>query len=71
LTKKGVDKAILKVLSSSSRPICTKELADQINVAWHTCERYLLRLQIQQKVDFFTIGKTQAWQLKRNKYGSP
>lgn len=36
MTKQGVDKALIKVLSQSSRPLCTKELSDQLKISWHT-----------------------------------
>lgn len=61
MTKRGVGKAILKVLKDSPRPLCTREIAEKLHVAWHTTERYLLNLQLQQKVDRFIIGKTTAW----------
>lgn len=65
MTKRGVDKAILKVLKASERPLCTREIADKLKIAWHTSERYLLNLQLEQKVNRFVIGKTTAWYLKK------
>ncbi len=65
MTKRGVDKAILKILKDSPRPLCTREMADKLKVAWHTTERYCLNLQIENKLDRFVIGKTTAWYLKK------
>ena len=65
MTKQGVDKAILKKLKESQRPLCTREIAEKVNIAWHTAERYLLNLQLKQKVERFVIGKTTAWYIKK------
>lgn len=65
MTKTGVDKAILKTLKDSPRPLCTREIAEKLRIAWHTTERYLLNLLINQKVDRFVIGKTTAWFIKK------
>jgi len=64
MTKKGVDKAILKLIKiNSPRPISTREISMKLNIAWHTADRYCLKLQIQNKVGSFTIGKSTAWYL--------
>lgn len=65
MTKRGVGKAILKTLKDSPRPLCTREIAERLKIAWHTTERYCLNLQLEQKLDRFIIGKTTAWYIKK------
>jgi hypothetical protein len=32
-----------------------------LGIAWHTADRYCLKLQVKKKVAFYTIGKATAW----------
>lgn len=65
MTKKGLDKVILKFITDSSRPVSTREISEKLGVAWHTADRYCLKLQLKGKVDCFTIGKATAWYAKK------
>ena len=65
--KRGISKSILKLIRESSRPISTREIAQKTKVAWHTADRYCLKLQLARKVDCFTIGNSTAWFEKRGK----
>lgn len=65
MTKKDAEKIILKAIKDSPRPLCTKEISNQLKIAWHTAERYCFKLQLQKKIDSFTIGKTNAWFIKK------
>lgn len=56
---------ILKALKESQKPLSTREISMQLNMAWHTIDRYCLKLQIKKKVDSFTIGKSTAWFMKK------
>ncbi|MEK6809525.1 MAG: hypothetical protein AABY40_02540 [Nanoarchaeota archaeon] len=65
MTKRGLDKVILKLIADSARPVSTREISEKLNLAWHTADRYCLKLQLQGKVSCFTIGKATAWFLKK------
>jgi uroporphyrinogen-III synthase len=64
MSKKEVGKRILALLKSSSRPLSTREISATLKVAWHTADRYCLKLKIKHEVDCFTIGKATAWYLQ-------
>ena len=62
MTIRGLDKAILKYIKDNSpRPVSTREISEKVGIAWHTADRYCLKLQLQKKVGCFTIGKSTAW----------
>ncbi len=61
MTKKEVDKQILLLLKASPRPLSTREIAQKLKIAWHTADRYCLKLQLKKKVNCYTIGKATAW----------
>jgi len=61
MTKRGIDGAILQLIRSSNRPVSTREISEKLKIAWHTADRYCLKLQLKKKVDCFTIGKATAW----------
>ena len=66
LTKKGTDKVILKYIKEHfPRPVSTREISENLKIAWHTADRYCLKLQLQGKVGAFTIGKATAWYLTK------
>ena len=64
MTKRGVEKAIWEFIKNSSRPVSTREISEKLKIAWHTADRYCLKLQLKKKVDCFTIGKATAWFIK-------
>ncbi|PIZ50897.1 hypothetical protein COY27_05435 [Candidatus Woesearchaeota archaeon CG_4_10_14_0_2_um_filter_33_13] len=62
MTKKGLDKVILKYVGDQApRPVSTREISEKLKIAWHTADRYCLKLQLQKKFSCFTIGKSTAW----------
>jgi Mn-dependent DtxR family transcriptional regulator len=65
MTKKGIESAIFKLIKSSSRPLSTREISHKLGVAWHTADRYCLKLQLKGKIDCFSIGKATAWFIKK------
>lgn len=66
LTKKGVDKSILKYIKDNfPRPVSTREISENLGIAWHTADRYCLKLQLAGKIAAFTIGKATAWYLTK------
>jgi len=66
MVKKRLDQAILKFIRETApRPVSTREIAEKIGVAWHTADRYCLKLQLVGKIGCFTIGKATAWYLTK------
>ena len=61
MTKKRIDKLILGFISDASHPVSTREISEQLGIAWHTADRYCLKLQLAKSIDSFTIGKATAW----------
>jgi len=66
MAKKEVGKLILKYIKEHSpRPVSTREISENLKIAWHTADRYCLKLQILGKIGAFTIGKATAWYLTK------
>ncbi len=61
MKKRGIEEAVLKLIRSSPKPLSTREISLNLKLAWHTADRYCLKLQIQNKIDSYTIGKSTAW----------
>lgn len=64
MVKKRAEHTIYQFIKDSSRPVSTREISEKLKVAWHTADRYCLKLQLKKKVDCFTIGKATAWFVK-------
>ena len=64
MVQKRAAKAIYQFIKDSPRPVSTREISEKLDIAWHTADRYCLKLQLQKKVDCFTIGKATAWFVK-------
>ena len=60
-----VEAEIIKCLSSSINPKSTQELADEINRPWHSIQTRCLRLQLNDKVNGFRVGRINLWQIKK------
>ena len=56
---------ILKSLSGAINPKSTQEIADEMNKPWHSVQTRCLRLQINNKVIGFRVGRINLWQIKR------
>jgi hypothetical protein len=56
---------IVKSLSISVNPKSTQEIADEINRPWHSVQTRCLRLQLNDKVLGFRVGRINLWQIKR------
>jgi hypothetical protein len=66
LTKKGTDVRILNYIKEHfPRPVSTREISENLKIAWHTADRYCLKLQLKGKIAAFTIGKATAWYLTK------
>lgn len=60
-----VEAEILKSLSNSINPRSTQEIADETSHPWHSIQTRCLRLQLNNKVIGFRVGRINLWQIKR------
>lgn len=58
-------KGILDVLSKNSNPESTQEIADKLNKPWHSIQTRCLRLQLENKLNGFRVGRMNLWQIKK------
>lgn len=56
---------IIRSLSNSVNPKSTQELADEVNHPWHSIQTRCLRLQLNNKVIGFRVGRINLWQIKK------
>lgn len=56
---------IVKSLSNSINPKSTQEIADEIKKPWHSIQTRCLRLQINNKLIGFRVGRINLWQIRR------
>jgi len=61
----GVTTEIVKSLSNSVNPKSTQEIADEINHPWHSVQTRCLRLQLNNQVIGFRVGRINLWQIKK------
>jgi len=60
-----IDRDILKVLTSSKRPVSTRDLCLKIGRAWHSVMNHCLRLQLNGKINGYRISNINVWEIKR------
>ena len=58
-----VQKDILVVLSKSPKPMSTQEIADELSKPWHSIQTRCLKLQIENKINGFRVGRMNLWQI--------
>lgn len=56
---------IVKSLSNSLNPKSTQEIADEIKHPWHSIQTRCLKLQLNNKVSGFRVGRINLWQIKK------
>ena len=56
---------IVKSLSNSINPKSTQEIADEIKHPWHSIQTRCLRLQLDNQVIGFRVGRINLWQIKK------
>lgn len=57
--------AIVKALSVSINPKSTQEIADEIKKPWHSIQTRCLRLQLNNQLIGFRVGRINLWQIKK------
>lgn len=58
---------IIASLSNSITPKSTQEIADEMNKPWHSVQTRCLRLQLNNKLIGFRVGRINLWQIKKKK----
>jgi hypothetical protein len=56
---------IIKSLSNAINPKSTQEIADEINHPWHSIQTRCLRLQLNNKLNGFRVGRINLWEIKK------
>jgi hypothetical protein len=56
---------IVNSLSNSVSPKSTQEIADEIKHPWHSVQTRCLRLQLNNQVIGFRVGRINLWQIKK------
>ena len=61
---KEIDQEILNTLKSSKNPISTRDLSLKIGRAWYSVQTHCLKLQIDGKIEGFTVTNINVWKIK-------
>jgi predicted transcriptional regulator len=61
LNSNDIDKDILKVLNQLNRPASTEEIAQKIDRAWHSVQKYCYILKSEGKIHGFRVGRMNLW----------
>ncbi len=62
--KDDLSKLILELLFKDLNPKSTQEIADALQKPWHSIQTRCLRLQIENKLNGFRVGRINLWQIK-------
>lgn len=60
----GLKKSILKTLEKNQTPISTQDISIKLKKPWHSIQMRCLRLQIENKITGFRVGRINLWQSK-------
>jgi len=63
LDRNNIDKDILRVLNRLNRPASTDEIAQKIDRAWHSVQKYCYILKSEGKIHGFRVGRMNLWVL--------
>jgi hypothetical protein len=61
LNYNNIDKDVLRVLNQLDRPASTDEIAQKIDRAWHSVEKYCCILKSEGKIRGFRVGRMNLW----------
>ena len=65
INRSKIKEEILKLLKKAEKPFSTDEIAQNLDISWHTAIRHCLDLEIEGKLSKFVIGRISAWQIKK------
>ncbi len=57
-------KNILKIIQKNANPISTQDISTELQKPWHSIQTRCLRLQIENKITGFRVGRINLWQAK-------
>lgn len=60
----GSKEKIVELLSKTKKPLSTQDIAKELELPWHSVQTRCLRLQIEDKVNGFRIGRMNLWEIK-------
>ncbi len=58
-------KKILKIIQKNTSPISTQDISNELQKPWHSIQTRCLRLQIDNKIIGFRVGRINLWQIKK------
>jgi len=61
LNRTNIDKDILRFLNRLGRPASTDEIAQKIDRAWHSVQKYCYVLKSEGKIHGFRVGRMNLW----------
>ncbi len=67
MSRKKEDKLkeeILAFLKNSEPPLSTQEIATYLEKSWHSIQVRCLKLQIENKINGFRVGRINLWKIK-------
>ena len=62
---KEIDQEILNTLKTAKNPISTRDLSIRIDRAWYSVQTHCLKLQLDGKINGFTVTNINVWTLKK------
>lgn len=57
-------KDILKIILKNQIPISTQDISTELQKPWHSIQTRCLKLQIDNKITGFRVGRINLWQAK-------
>ena len=61
----NIDKDILNILSQLDKPASTDEIAQRIDRAWHSVQKYCYILRSAGKIHGFRVGRMNLWVIEK------
>lgn len=56
--------SILEFLGNTPNPISTQEIAEVVKKPWHSVQTRCLKLQLDNKINGFRVGRINLWQIR-------
>ena len=61
MKRENIDKDIFRLLNELDRPVSTDEIAQRIDRAWHSVQKYCYILKSEGKIHGFRVGRMNLW----------
>jgi hypothetical protein len=61
----GLKEEIISLLGKANKPLSTQDISAELDAPWHSVQTRCLKLQIENKVDGFRIGRMNLWEIKK------